>query len=114
MTAKSYSNPLPGNRQELPDMLPGFDAIPEEPKAQPKPSQKTRYYLRIQSLKGEWYFLWKTHSNGGCEWVAEDTAGRKRPLFYKTVNGAQRQLTSYTSSMVLEAKHVAVWKAGVK
>lgn len=44
-----------------------LETIPTiEPPDEPiKP--KTNYYLRRQSKTGEWYFLWKTHTNGGCD-----------------------------------------------
>lgn len=91
------------------DMLPGFDTIPiQEP--QPKAKSTLRYYLRVQ-YDGRWYFLWKTHSNGGPEWEAEPM-GRKRPLRYKTYGGATRALHNYLPNASIPHAQVAVWKGG--
>ncbi len=69
-----------------------FNAIPVVEQTQ-KPKVKHEWYILCQ-FKGEWFFLWKTHTNGGGEWehVRELTinGGKKKPLRYKTNAGAKR------------------------
>jgi len=92
-------------------MLPTFEQIlVQESKIEARSA--LRYYLLVQSSKGHWYFLWKTHANGGTVWVACGTDSRKRPLRYKTISGAQRALRDYTAGRETLSARVMIWKGG--
>ena len=85
-----------------------IESIPQTETVTPK-KPATRYYLR-RKQGGSWQFLWKTHTNGGCEWCLEYeltiNGGRKKPLLYKTLSGASRMLGEYIGFGV---GSVAVW-----
>lgn len=90
-----------------------FDSIPAVENAPRTKKPKTEYYLRAVN-KGEWYFLWCTHTNGGCEWEPETelttNGGKKKPLRYKTLSGAQRMLSVYLGYLSHDVpREVAVW-----
>lgn len=93
-------------------MLPGFDTIADEKRARTTEERMDagiRYYLRIQTLKGDWMYFWGNDPVAGCMWVKESHIDKIKPRLYKTTMGAMRMLEHYTSNMVLESKKVAVY-----
>lgn len=94
------------------EMLPFFDEI-EVVEPAVKPKSKPQYYLYVQTTGNE-YFLWKTHSNGGPDWRPLHELGRKAPLRYKTLSGAQRALSEYVGKgSAIKKKEVRVWTGKV-
>jgi hypothetical protein len=87
-------------------MLPGFDTIPEVAAEERPPEQELEYYVRMK-VNGEWWFLWKSHDNGGCEWGKESEIGRKKPIRFKTIGGAQRRAAQFNGPA-----EVGIWARG--
>lgn len=86
----------------------GFEDIPI---IDPLPKKSVQYYLRVKAGDG-WHFLWKTHAQGGPEWAHDfelvNNGGKKKPLRYKTVWGAQ-----YATKRFLNSKdiyEVTIWE----
>ncbi len=75
-----------------------------EVERKPKPKVKHEWYIRTQ-FKGDWLFLWKTHTNGGGEWVHESAltinGGKRKPLRYKTNAGAKYAVKRHLNSDVI-------------
>jgi hypothetical protein len=95
------------------NQLPGFDEIATvEPEVKKK--LKPRFYLYVKTQENE-YFLWKTHTNGGPDWRPMSELGRKVPLLYKTLSGAQRMLKSYVGSgPAIRGKEVRIWEKNLE
>jgi hypothetical protein len=90
-------------------MVKGFEELPMKPpqETQKPPKRKSVYYLKTM-IEGELFVLWRTHSNGGAEWVRWATIGTKKPLRYKTVQTAQAACGRYLSNRITEIT-IGVW-----